>query len=181
MSNDGGSDRHVARPPKKPKIVRGRGRRSPRAAARLKQFGGRDVTHLDSSLSFSLFPFFSVLTPAPLQLSAWKACLTLVLFCVTSRSRAPRTVSVSSSQPPKIKMQSMQRKFGRMTTKRSADDSQVAVLLKDFEDADNLLAKVGSTFLVTRQRLTLVPDCRFHQGLARCLGVDCNLPGPHDR
>lgn len=31
-----------------------------------------------------------------------------------------------------------------MTTKRSADDSQVAVLLKDFEDADTLLAKVGN-------------------------------------
>jgi hypothetical protein len=32
-----------------------------------------------------------------------------------------------------------------MTTKRSADDSQVAVLLKDFEDADNLLTKVCTT------------------------------------
>lgn len=41
-------------------------------------------------------------------------------------------------------MLSMQRKFGRMTTKRTADDSQVAVLLKDFEDADTLLTKVGS-------------------------------------
>ncbi|KAJ5573534.1 uncharacterized protein N7459_007961 [Penicillium hispanicum] len=39
-------------------------------------------------------------------------------------------------------MQSMQRRFGRMTTKRSADDSQVAVLLKDFEDADTLLTKI---------------------------------------
>lgn len=54
-------------------------------------------------------------------------------------------------------MQSMQRKFGRMTTKRSADDSQVAVLMKDFEDADNLLTMVrtqsqysGSTVLGTR-------------------------------
>ena len=41
-------------------------------------------------------------------------------------------------------MQSMQRRFGRMTTTRSADDSQVAVLLKDFEDADTLLTKVGN-------------------------------------
>ncbi|KAJ5524252.1 hypothetical protein N7513_009370 [Penicillium frequentans] len=39
-------------------------------------------------------------------------------------------------------MLSMQRKFGRMTTKRTADDSQVAVLLKDFEDADTLLTKI---------------------------------------
>jgi hypothetical protein len=42
------------------------------------------------------------------------------------------------------KMQSMQRRFGRMTTTKSADNSQVAVLLKDFEDADNLFTKVGS-------------------------------------
>lgn len=39
-------------------------------------------------------------------------------------------------------MQSMQRKFGRLTTKQTADDSQVSVLLKDFEDADSLLTKV---------------------------------------
>ncbi|KAJ5223464.1 hypothetical protein N7468_008006 [Penicillium chermesinum] len=39
-------------------------------------------------------------------------------------------------------MQSMQRKFGRLTTKRTADDSQVSVLLKDFEDADLLLGKI---------------------------------------
>lgn len=39
-------------------------------------------------------------------------------------------------------MQSMQRQFGRMTTKRSADDSQVAVLLKDIKDADQLLTQV---------------------------------------
>lgn len=29
-----------------------------------------------------------------------------------------------------------------MTTKSSADDSQIAVLLKDFDDADMLLGKV---------------------------------------
>ncbi|KAJ5113862.1 hypothetical protein N7456_002396 [Penicillium angulare] len=39
-------------------------------------------------------------------------------------------------------MLGMQRKFGRLTTKRTADDSQVAVLLKDFEDADMLLTKI---------------------------------------
>ncbi|KAJ6130720.1 hypothetical protein N7512_003500 [Penicillium capsulatum] len=38
-------------------------------------------------------------------------------------------------------MQSMQRRFGRTTTKR-ADDSQVAVLLKDFDDADTLLSRI---------------------------------------
>lgn len=38
-------------------------------------------------------------------------------------------------------MQSVQRQFGKFM-KRSADDSQVSVLLKDFEEADMLLAKV---------------------------------------
>ncbi|KAJ5221979.1 uncharacterized protein N7469_010866 [Penicillium citrinum] len=42
-------------------------------------------------------------------------------------------------------MQSMQKRFGRMTTKRTADDSQVAVLLKDFEDADVLLSKIAES------------------------------------
>lgn len=44
-------------------------------------------------------------------------------------------------------MQGMQMRFGRMTTKPTADDSQVAVLLKDFEDAESLLSKVGNIFL----------------------------------
>jgi hypothetical protein len=41
-------------------------------------------------------------------------------------------------------MQNMTRRFGRMTTKSSADDSQIAVLLKDFDDADMLLGKVNN-------------------------------------
>jgi hypothetical protein len=39
-------------------------------------------------------------------------------------------------------MQSVQRQIGRYM-KRSADESQVSVPLKDFEDADLLLAKVS--------------------------------------
>lgn len=38
-------------------------------------------------------------------------------------------------------MQSMHRQFGKLM-KRSADDSQVSVLLKDFDNADKLLTKV---------------------------------------
>lgn len=45
-------------------------------------------------------------------------------------------------------MLGMQRKFGRMTTKKTADDSQVAVLLKDFEDADMLMTKVSNRVLI---------------------------------
>lgn len=38
-------------------------------------------------------------------------------------------------------MQSMQRRFGKLLP-RTADESQVSVLLKDFDDADKMLAKV---------------------------------------
>lgn len=38
-------------------------------------------------------------------------------------------------------MQSMQRRFGKLLP-RTADESQVAVLLKDFDDADKMFAKV---------------------------------------
>lgn len=38
-------------------------------------------------------------------------------------------------------MQSMQRQFGKLM-KRSADDSQVAVLMNDFNESDKLLGRV---------------------------------------
>ena len=38
-------------------------------------------------------------------------------------------------------MQSVQRRFGKFLP-RTADESQVSVLLKDFDDADRMLAKV---------------------------------------
>lgn len=38
-------------------------------------------------------------------------------------------------------MQSVQRRFGKFLP-RTADEAQVGVLLKDFEDADKMLAKV---------------------------------------
>jgi hypothetical protein len=45
-------------------------------------------------------------------------------------------------------MQSVQRHFGKFG-RRSADETQVSVLLKDFEEADKLLTKVGVTSSVT--------------------------------
>ena len=48
-------------------------------------------------------------------------------------------------------MQSMQRRFGKFLP-RSADEAQVAVLLKDFEDADKMLTKVRYNE-VMRQKL----------------------------
>ena len=45
-----------------------------------------------------------------------------------------------------------------MTTNKSADNSQVAVLLKDFEDADNLFGKVGTIiFAISPTCMTRVP------------------------
>ena len=38
-------------------------------------------------------------------------------------------------------MQTVQRRFGKFLP-RTADESQVAVLLKDFDDADKMLSKV---------------------------------------
>jgi amphiphysin len=40
-------------------------------------------------------------------------------------------------------MQSVQRKFGKMMSKNPGDNTRVSVLLKDYEDADQVLAKVG--------------------------------------
>ena len=40
-------------------------------------------------------------------------------------------------------MQTVHRRFGKYM-KRSADESQVSVLLKDFEDADVLLTRVSA-------------------------------------
>lgn len=69
------------------------------------------------------------------------------VLCATSPSLRLRPLVFLSSRGDHSNtsnMQSLQRKFGQMTTKRSADDSQVAILMKDFEDADALLAKVRS-------------------------------------
>ena len=49
-------------------------------------------------------------------------------------------------------MQSVQRRFGKFLP-RTADESQVAVLLKDFEDADIMLAKVILEVLNATQSL----------------------------
>jgi hypothetical protein len=45
-------------------------------------------------------------------------------------------------------MQSVQRHFGKYM-KRTADEGQVSVLLKDFDDADQLLTRVSSRSLTT--------------------------------
>lgn len=45
-------------------------------------------------------------------------------------------------------MLNINRQFGKFM-KRSADESQVSVLLKDFDDADKLLQKVFASLLAT--------------------------------
>jgi len=41
-----------------------------------------------------------------------------------------------------LKMQSMQRQFGKLLNKGPGENAKVAVLLNDYEDADNVLAKI---------------------------------------
>lgn len=52
-------------------------------------------------------------------------------------------------------MQSMHRQFGKFL-KRSADDSQVSVLLKDFDNADQLLAKIVESSRAWRDSWTSI-------------------------
>ncbi|KAK2778587.1 hypothetical protein FQN53_001741 [Emmonsiellopsis sp. PD_33] len=52
-------------------------------------------------------------------------------------------------------MQSVHRQFGKFM-KRSADDSQVSVLLKDFDDADKLLARVIDSSKAWRDAWTAI-------------------------
>lgn len=64
-------------------------------------------------------------------------------------------------------MQSVQRRFGKP---RTADESQVAVLLKDFEDADKMLSRVSSLGNdLTGAQLIHLSDYRGLQGMARRL------------
>lgn len=46
------------------------------------------------------------------------------------------------SHSPAGKMQSMQRSFGRLMNKSPGTNAKVSVLLSEYEDADNVLAKV---------------------------------------
>ncbi len=67
-------------------------------------------------------------------------------------------------------MQSVQRKFGKP---RTADESQVAVLLKDFDDADKMLARVRyDAALVFPEEFDTqcFLDNRSFESLAGCLG-----------
>jgi len=42
-------------------------------------------------------------------------------------------------------MQNVSRQFGKLWNKAPGDNAKVSVLLKDYEDADKALAKVGSS------------------------------------
>ena len=59
-------------------------------------------------------------------------------------------------------MQSMQRRFGKFLP-RSADETQVAVLLNDFEEADKMLTKVCYIVIYTHMNL----EADFPRSLTR--------------
>lgn len=60
-------------------------------------------------------------------------------YRTTTSDNIPSCYQIHAESP--ANMQSMHRQFGKLM-KRSADDSHVSVLLKDFDNADTLLAKV---------------------------------------
>ena len=53
-----------------------------------------------------------------------------------------KTTRARYGSHPGFKMQSMQRQFGKLWNKGPGENAKVAVLLNDYEDADNVLAKV---------------------------------------
>ena len=55
----------------------------------------------------------------------------------------------------RVSMQSVQRHFGKYM-KRTADEGQVSVLLKDFDDADQLLTRVRSRHFMAVQVANVV-------------------------
>ena len=51
-------------------------------------------------------------------------------------------------------MQSMQRSFGRLINKGPGNNAKVSIILKDYEDADKVLAKVGGMTIICSLALT---------------------------
>jgi len=58
-------------------------------------------------------------------------------------------------------MQRMQRQFGKFLT-RSADEAQVGMLIKDFEDADKMLDTVGLQLFCEDR---FIANCSPHSSL----------------
>ena len=73
-------------------------------------------------------------------------------------------------------MQSMQRQFGKLLNRGPGDNAKVSILLNDYEDADQLLARVMKMPLSLRCHQTLLTvsgtDLRKCQVVAGLLGVD---------
>ncbi len=67
-------------------------------------------------------------------------------------------------------MQRMQRQFGKLLP-RTADDAQVGMLIKDFEEADQMLDTVGFSQILTRSSANWVSLAhRRSKGMATGLG-----------
>ena len=71
-------------------------------------------------------------------------------------------------------MMTVQRQVGKLLH-RSTDESQVSILLKDFEEADKMLDKVSlyskkSRQLINQTNVLSLAD-RVYESMARCLGL----------
>lgn len=73
-------------------------------------------------------------------------------------------------------MQRVQRKFGSFLP-RTADETQIATLLNDFKEADQMLVKVPFLrYLVPEDPVDNLPDHRRCQSLARSMGSHSATP-----
>lgn len=78
-------------------------------------------------------------------------------------------------------MNTVHRRIGRFK-KRTDDENEVSVLLKDYSELDNFMGKVRISFcLLTMLPLLTVSGHRRSQVLAQCLEQSPRVPGPSGR
>lgn len=66
--------------------------------------------------------------------------------CSTALLLVPEIGIVAACELLNLKMQSMQRQFGKLMNKGPGDNAKIAAVLHDYEDADKLLVKVPSSY-----------------------------------
>jgi hypothetical protein len=94
---------------------------------------------LSLSLFFPVFIFILCALQYKASAQAW------ISFAPTYPARIaspPPGYSLAQAAPRYATMQSMQRQFGKLMNKAPGDNAKVTVVLNDYDDADNVLAKV---------------------------------------
>lgn len=76
-------------------------------------------------------------------------------------------------------MNTVHRQYGKLMKKGAGDNANVSVLLKDYEDVDQILTKVGhisSTIRSAKHMLTSGTVNRSLKSMERFLGIDPQYP-----